>query len=258
MSPENECPMGRLPLLFLCLILCSCASVSVRKVQRLTKNTPSRLPEKIYVHPFAFYDPALRVDRDGERLERFKHDMQERFNRELVKRLKKSVAPAEIVIVDAPLPRGNYWLIEGRFDRVYQGSRFLRAVVGFGTGGTKLDTSVLVKDLSGKKPKPFLLIETTGGSNISPGVLGTATYFVSGITALGNIANIVEGVRTGISFDMVRTTREVTATMATYLKEEGALPENTPAPKHLGRINYWPFNQAPQTKKGTVTVTPAQ
>jgi hypothetical protein len=239
--------------------MCSCASVSVKTMQRLTKDTPKKVPEKILVRPFEFYDPAVRVDRSGERLANFKYDLQEKFTRNLVKRLSKVIAPSEAIAATAPAPRGNYWLIEGRFDRINQGSRLLRSVVGFGFGGTKLDTSVLVYDLSGRKPKPFLLIETTGGSGASPGAIGTAAYFLSGVTALGSAANLLEGVRSGISFDTIRTTREVSATMAYYLREEGGLPPETAPPKLLGRISYWPFNAVPaKPRQGTVTVTPAQ
>lgn len=247
------------PILLLALSLCSCASVSVKTMERLTRDVPQKTPEKILVRPFTFHDPAVRVDRSGERLDRFKYDLQERFTRNLVKRLPRYIAPGEAIAATAPLPRGNYWLIEGRFDRINQGSRLLRSLVGFGFGGTKLDTSVLVYDLSGKKPKPFLLIETTGGSNASPGAIGTAAYFVSGVTALGSAANLLEGVRSGVTFDTQRTTREVAATMGHYLREEQGLPPETFTPKRLGRLNFWPFNREPRRmREGTVTVTPAE
>jgi hypothetical protein len=244
--------------IFTAVTLCSCASVSVRKVERISKNPPSRVPEKIFVRPFTFREPGLRVDRSGERLEQFKYDLQERFTRSLVRRLPRYVAPAEAVAATAPLPRGNYWVIDGRFDRVFQGSRLLRSVVGFGFGGTKMDTSVVISDLSGKKPRQFLLIETTGGSNASPGAIGTAAYFFSGVTALGSAANLVEGARSGVTFDTLRTTREVAATLSEYVREEGGTPVNaTAAPKRLGQVREWPFGPR-RAKQGTVTVTSAQ
>jgi hypothetical protein len=246
-------------ILVCCLSLCSCASVSVKTMERLTKDGPTKTPEKIFVRPFTFHEPAVRVDRSGERLDQFKYDMQERFTRNLVKRLPKYIAPAEAIAATAPLPRGNYWLIEGRFDRINQGSRLLRSVVGYGFGGTKLDTSVLVIDLSGKKPKPFLLIETTGGSGAAPGAIGSAAYFMSGVSALGAAANLLEGTRSGVTFDTVRTTREVAATVGYYTREEQGLPQPAP-PKRLGQISYWPFTTSKPTRQpqGTVTVTPAQ
>ena len=98
--------------------------------------------------PPEFYDAAVRVDRSGARLEAFKHEMGERFTRRLVRRLSRHVAPAEAVAATAPLPRGNFWLIVSRFDRIDQGSRMLRSVVGFGAGN-KAETSVVVYDLPG-------------------------------------------------------------------------------------------------------------
>jgi hypothetical protein len=228
-------------------------------MERLSKNPPKQVPEKILVRPFTFHDAGVRVDRSGERLDKFKYELQEKFTRNLVKRLPKYIAPGEAIAATAPLPRGNYWLIEGRFDRINQGSRLLRSVVGFGFGGTKLDTSVVVYDLSGKKPNPFLLIETTGGSGASPGAIGTAAYFMSGVTALGSAANLLEGVRSGVTFDTIRTTREVAATVGYYAREEQGLPQPAP-PKRLGQISFWPFSPskpAPQME-GTVTVTPAE
>lgn len=250
----------RLPaILLFCAMLCSCASVSVKTMERLTKDTPKKVPDKIFVRPFTFHEAGMRVDRSGERLDKFKYDMQERFTRNLVKRLPKYIAPAEAIAATAPLPRGNYWLIEGRFDRINQGSRLLRSLVGYGFGGTKLDTSVLVIDLSGPKPKPFLLIETTGGSGAAPGAIGSAAYFMSGVTALGAVANVLEGTRSGVTFDTMRTTREVAATVGYYAREEQGLPQPAP-PKRLGQIPYWPFlsSKPARPMQGTVTVTPAQ
>lgn len=254
--------MVRLSLLPLfCLLLCSCASVSVRKVEVLKSQPPSTVPEKILVRPFDFYEANVRVDRSGESLAWAKNDIREKFTRHLVRRLKNHVAPAEAIAATAPLPRGNYWLVEGRFDRVYQGSRALRSLVGFGFGGTKLDTSVVVSDLSGRKPRPFLLIQLTGGSNASPGAIGTAMYFVSGVTALGSATNLVEGLRSGLTFDVMRSSRETAASLTEYLHDEGAFTDTQVLKsKRLGALSYpwWPFNPKTPRKQGSVTVTPVE
>src|SRR5262245_49004102 len=107
-----------------CVALCSCASISLKKVETLTAHPPSKAPVQILVKPPTFYEPGLRVDRTGARLETFKHDIQERFTRTLVRRLSRYVAPAQAVAATAPLPRGNNWLLISRFDKVNQGSRF--------------------------------------------------------------------------------------------------------------------------------------
>jgi hypothetical protein len=213
----------------LCSLLSSCASVSVKKIELLTRRPPPRAPASILTKPPTFYDPTLRVDRSGAKLENFKYELQEKFTRHLVRRLSRHIAPAKAVAATAPLPRGNYWLIKARFDRVNQGSRLLRSVVGFGAGGTRLDMSLVVFDLSGDKPRPFLLIETTGGSNAAPGAIGTAAYFVTGVTALFSAGGFLEGARTGLTFDTIRTAREVAASLSEYLSERGALPSDKQA-----------------------------
>ena len=235
-----------------CAALCSCASVSLKKVEVLTVHAPMKAPAKILVRPPEFYDAAVRVDRRGARLDTFKHEMQERFTRHLVRRLSRNVAPAEAVAATAPLPRGNYWLIVSRFDRMHQGSRMLRSVIGFGVGGTKLETSVVVYDLSRRPPRPFLLLQTTGGSNASPGAIGTATYFATGVTALFSAGNLFEGTRSGLTFDTLRTVRQIVAALSEYLVERGALPPGN-------RLRSKRLRGATQQEpaRGEITVTPA-
>ncbi len=207
----------------LCGLLSSCASVSIKKFELLSERPPTRAPARILVKPSIFYEPTLRVDRHGAKLENFKYDLQEKFTSHLVRQLSRHVAPAQAVAATAPLPQQNYWLIRGRFDRVNQGSRLLRSVVGFGAGGTRVDMSVVIFDLSGRKPRPFLLIETTGGSNAAPGAIGTAAYFVTGVTALFSASGLLEGTRSGLTFDIIRSAREVAAGLSQYLSERGAL-----------------------------------
>ena len=240
------------------LFFASCASVSIKDVARLDPDPPSRLPSKILVAPFTFTDVGVRVHRGGADLENFKFSLRELMTRNLVRRLPKYASPAEAVAINAPLPRGNYWLIRGNFDRVYQGSRLLRSVVGLGAGATLMDTTVVVYDLSGPEPMPFLRIVTTGGSNISPGIGGVATFFVSGPMALTSLFNVVDGVRSGITFDTIRTTREVNAALSEYLYQQGAIPYGKAAgPKRLGKFpnRIGPPDRAKM--KGTLFVAPA-
>ena len=250
---------SRLPAIFLsALLFSSCASVSVKEVVRLSPNPPSRLPEKVFVAPFSFNDKEIRVDRSGAALENFKFSLREFMTRSLVRRLPKYVAPASAVAVNAPMPRGNYWLIRGNFDRISQGSRFLRSVVGMGAGATRMNTTIVIYDLSGPEAMPFLRIVTTGGSNISPGIGGVATFFISGPTALTNLFNVVDGIRSGITFDTIRTSREVNSALSEYLYQRGAIPYKKAAgPKRLGSF---PNRLGPPDRaklKGSLSVEPA-
>jgi hypothetical protein len=241
--------------------LSSCASVSVTRTERTHPEAPLRVPEKIFVKPFEIFEPNFRVDRGGEDLEAFKHDAKERVSRTLVRRLKAHVAPAEAVAANAPLPKGNYWLITGRINRMHQGSRALRSVFGFGMGGTKMETTAVIHDLSVKPPRPFLVVETTGGSNAAPGAIGAAGFFVGGVTSLLSLGNLLEGARSGITFDTVRTTKELTAVLSEYLYQQRAIPHETAqAPKRPGKWqpDFWPFRRAPKKlPEGRITVTPA-
>ena len=242
-----------------CVLLCSCASVSVKKIELLTARPPTKAPAKVLVKPPTFYDPGLRVDRSGAKLETFKYELQEKFTRNLTRRLSRHVAPAQAVAATAPLPRGNYWLIRARFDRVDQGSRLLRSIVGFGAGGTKLDMSVVVYDLSKARPRSILLIETTGGSNATPGAIGTAAYFVTGVAALLSAGNLFEGTRSGLTFDTIRTTREIAASLSEFLFERGALsPERAIRPRRLRNSppSVQPFDSRP-AERGAIRVAPA-
>jgi len=235
----------------------ACASVSVKDVARLDPNPPSRLPEKVFVAPFSFSDGEIRVDRSGAALEEFKFNLRELMTRNLVRRLPKYVAPAEAVAVNAPLRQGNFWLIRGNFDRICQGSRILRSVVGLGVGATLMETTVVVYDLSGPYPRPFLRIVTTGGSNISPGIGGVATIFISGPMALTNLLNMVDGIRSGVTFDTIRTTREVNAALSEYLYQRGAIPyKKASGPKRLGEFpnRIGPSDRAKM--RGSLTVEP--
>ena len=198
-----------------CVLLCSCASVSVKKASYLSRFPAKAVPQKILVKPFAFYDPALNVDRSGEKLTEFKYEFSEQFTQDLLPRLTGYVAPARAIASTAPLPHGNIWLITGRFDRVNQGSWLLRTFVGFGLGASKLETSVMVTDLSGPTLRPFVMIQTTGGTNITPPGFGL--------------------LRSGLTFDSIRTAREVTAALSEYLYQQGVFPYRAAiAPKRTG------------------------
>jgi len=194
------------------------------------------------VAPFTFTRAGLRVDREGEALDAFKFDLRERMTRNLVRRLPKYAGLAQAIAATAPLPRGNYWLVTGNFDRVNQGSRLLRSIVGLGAGGTKMDTTVVISDLSTGRKAPFLRVKTTGGSNISQGIGGVASFFLTGPTALTSLFNAADGLRSGVTFDTVRTSRELNATLSEYLYQEGAIPhEKSASPKKSGKLPGLPI-----------------
>jgi hypothetical protein len=221
------------------LALASCASVSVEKMKHTIppQEGPKKSPDEILIRPFKVTNETLRVDRDSEELEKFKKELRDRLAGQTAEALKKHVAPSRVVAEGDALPHGNFWLVTGEFQRVNQGSRALRSIVGFGAGGTKMDTVVRIYELSQGEPREFLNFETTGGSNFSQGVLGVLTFPVGGPMAFMSLANAVDGVRSGVTFDTKRTARETAAALSEYLQKRRALVGKKPIkPKRLGEM----------------------
>jgi Domain of unknown function (DUF4410) len=221
-------------IITVCLALCSCASVSVREVIPLTEF-PVAAPQTIFVQTFEFEDDMVRVGRQGEELEEFKRTMQQEMTSNLLERVRKYIAPAQAVSSAAEAPQGRSWLISGRFTRVNQGSRLLRGALGFGSGGTKLEVTATVSDLSEKTAKPFLMIQTTGGSNAMPGaIVGVFGWWPGSFTGAG-------GLIAGLSSDARRTSREITSAMAQYMKRHGLqVADDVPKPKPRGSLPWLP------------------
>jgi hypothetical protein len=71
------------------------------------------------------------------------------------------------------LPKSG-WLVRGVFTEVDQGSRVLRAEVGFGAGATDLAVLVNVADLQKGKAEPFYKLQTQAGSRKTPGAAPVA------------------------------------------------------------------------------------
>ena len=221
------------------LVLASCASVSVEKMRHAIppQEGPKKSPDEILIRPFKVTNEALRVDRDSGELEKFKTELCDRLARQTAEAMKKHVAPARVVAPGDALPHGNFWLVTGEFQRVNQGSRALRSIVGFGAGGTKMDTVVRIYELSQAEPREFLNFETTGGSNFTQGILGVLTFPVGGPMAFMSLANAVDGVRSGVTFDTKRTARETAAVVSEYLHKRRALIGKKPIkPKRLGEM----------------------
>jgi hypothetical protein len=225
----------------LTLFLSGCASVSVSEtIVRPNPGRPLVFPQTIYVRNYEAPLENLRVDRDGEKLQTFIVQKQDRLSRNLKRRLNKHLAPTEIIATTAPIPQGPGWLLEGTFDRINQGSRALRSIIGLGLGGTKIDTTTKVYQLGNpkrrEKPELIFVIRTTGGSGASPGAIGGFSPF-GPLGPFGMVPNAIFGAQTGLAFDTNRTAREITAALSEFAWQEGLISEDQAlGPKRLGRI----------------------
>jgi hypothetical protein len=194
-------------------MLTGCASVSLSK--REWRDAKPEVPERIFVRPFAVEPGISRVDRVGGALEDFEETFSKDFARRLAERLSKHVAPTEVAGADQKIPRGNVWVVEGRFTRLNQGSRALRAFVGFGLGGTKTEALVKVlRPVERGRMETVAEFETTGGSNAEPGAL-----FGGPFGAVPRLATQVAA--SGLSADARRTARTITAAISERLHARG-------------------------------------
>lgn len=200
----------------------SCASVSVYK-QRETGESKPPAPQKIYVQNFRGEDSCFRVDRKDDSLSAFREKITTQLADDLVKKLTDSGFQAEILTSNAKLPRGPFWLVGGSFERVNQGSRMLRALIGLGAGGTKVETTVVVSRLDTIKPTEILTFRTSGGSNTEPG----PGALVLPTDPLDVILPIVwASSMTGLTKDTSRTAKEITATLSEYMTKQGIPTKN--------------------------------
>ncbi len=190
-----------------------CASVSLSK--REWRDAEPEAPEKIYVRPFALERGIPRVDREGDGLAEFERKFPEDFARRLAERLSKHVAPAVAAGADEKIAAGDVWVVEGRFTRLNQGSRALRALVGFGLGGTKTEAAVVVLRPNARGGMETVAeFETTGGSNAEPGALFGGPFGAAPRLAAQLAAS-------GLSADARRTARMITAAISEKLHARG-------------------------------------
>ncbi len=199
---------------FIVLGAAGCASVSVTDVkQAMTVGVPGVKPALIAVAPFATDPGTFNVDRTGAELTDFQDNLQKMLMAALVADIRTHLAPSQVVY-GTPPAGGNYWVVTGTFVRVNQGSRFLRSAIGFGAGGTKMETAVVVYNMSGSQPTPFLTFATTGGSGAEPGAVVAADPVSVALNAVGGAAK-------GLTGDTKRTSRMITAALSDYMYGKG-------------------------------------
>jgi hypothetical protein len=228
MNVMTKAAAGLLPT----LVLASCASVSVEDG---TERVTQKMPEMIYVLDFSTAHSDFQVDRTGTELAEFKKNLQLMLNTAMVADLTDRLAPAVPGTKSDGSLRKNAWLVRGEFTTVYQGSRLLRSAIGFGAGGTKVETRVQVYDLAQNPGVPFLTFSTTGGSGSEPGAILALTTDPLEI-AIGGVS----GAAHGLSEDTKRTAREITAKFSDYMYNRGWIfQDQWIKPKHARETDSW-------------------
>jgi hypothetical protein len=218
-------------LLALSCALTSCASISVDDARESVRQNK---PSLVYVMDFSTAHADVEVDRTGDALADFKKNLQLMLSTGLVKEISDRLVPAIAENKPANQREKNAWLVRGEFITVKQGSRLLRSAIGFGAGGTKLETRVQVYDAQ-NPDAPFLTFNTTGGSNAEPGAILALSY-----DPLQLAIGAVSGAAHGLSEDAARTSREITAELSDYMYARGWISDQQRvAPKHERDTDTW-------------------
>jgi len=202
------------------LALSSCSSVGVYSVE----SNATRLrnaPTHVWVERFSAPMSAFQL---GERTASEKRVLRD----EIVANLARSTA-AQIRVhaanssVMGPTSRVSpgAWVVRGQINRVDQGSRALRAGIGFGMGRTEMRTNVSVFLVTESGLVPLMRFNTTGGSGMEPGVaFGLAT---GGASTVATVASAGLGSLPGVSTDIDRTSYEIAAVLSVQLQQNGLL-----------------------------------
>jgi hypothetical protein len=231
------------PLLLATLIashfFLGCAAISVEDT-KAHPPAPQQLPKKIILLPYRATPKKFIVQDPGPERTKIIHSEQKALALDLQKRLQKYIAPTMLKKEKSNLPTGNYWLVEGSWDKVIAGNRYLRAVIGLGAGKSIMSTTTTISYYKNRAWKPFLTIKTTGGSGIAPGAASALTPI--GPLSLSNIlvnagGSASGGLMGGVSADRKRTAREIVAALLEYL-DEAHLPIKKKGvhPKRLGHF----------------------
>ncbi len=218
------------------LLLAGCSSVSVLEESETAALAPVSRPTALWVRPFEVPRGA-EFDAAAPRGE----DPRVRIGAVIAEGIlsrDRWIAPGRLLEPDAAVPSGGL-LVEGKLLRTRQGSRALRLGLGFGAGRTQLETSVRVFHLDYSTKEPWLTFETTGGSNMEPGL---AAMLVPSPLAIPVAVSVVGGAATagsvgikGVTEDALRTGRTIAAAIHDRLAERGAVKREV-RPKRAGRV----------------------
>jgi Domain of unknown function (DUF4410) len=206
-----------------------CASVSLKPQNADAARHSRKKPQVLIVQDFSFPRQAsVRADRSGDQLAAFEQKLQISMREQLVRALGRYGIPVTVAATPQEVrklrKRQPAWLITGQFTRVNQGSRAMRIAVGLGAGGTKMETTAEVYDLSLRgRRQPLFTFSTTGGSNAEPGVI-TSVGPLAPTTVPAMLFSIAGKGAHGLSEDTKRTARVIAAYISEQLAARGYLP----------------------------------
>lgn len=227
----------------LALLAGGCSSVSVTGEREDAALAPTAPPPAVYVHLFEVPDGAEFEVATPNKGEDARLRVGQLIADGIFTRSSRWIAPGRVAGDGEKLPASGL-LIDGCLLRAQQGSRALRLGIGFGLGRSHLDTSVRVFNLAKSADKPWLTFNTTGGSNMEPGLAAAlVTAPISApVVALPAAASVASGAVStasrgfkGVTQDGKRTGRAIAAAVHDRLAVR-QLVERKAYPKRGGHI----------------------
>jgi hypothetical protein len=164
---------------------CSLLSPTVRSAESVSKN-PAARPAVVYVSDFEMApdsvqseDPFAALPLHAYKEESKARSLVATMSNSIVADLGKKGITAERLPANSPIPNEG-WLVRGVFQKVDEGDRARRAVIGFGFGQTDLQVAAWVDDLSAKAAAlPFYRAQLDATSNKMPGAAITLNPYVA-------------------------------------------------------------------------------
>ncbi len=220
------------------LLLTSCSSVGVYSLQQNEGFIVA--PTRILVEPFRAPISHFSLgSRSAEETGRLRDEIVANLAERTIEQLRLHAAAAS-VLDSAGQIRPGVWLVRGEILQVSQGSRALRAIIGFGFGRTTVRTRVTVFEVTSAGMIPLISFNTTGASGLEPGAaLGVATGGVGSAFAIVNAgASVLMSSLPGVSSDVERTSYETSAVISAYLERNGLLASDRKAisPNMKGKL----------------------
>ncbi len=200
--------------------------------------TPIAPPRGIFVAPFTAPPNVFALGgRSPDEFDQTRMHIGAELQKRIVGQVARYAGPA-YALYSAGQVQPGAWVVAGMFTKVDQGSRALRAGIGFGAGESNVTTAVGVYAVAGGQLVPLLAFDTDGGSGKMPGVVFSAATAVTPMGAAGLAVGAAGGLMPGLTDDLDRTAYEVAAVLSAYLAEHNLLDASRKAilPKLRGKI----------------------
>ena len=203
----------------LCIMVAACAGADAEFTKTRAVKTKLPYPDRILIYNFAVspgeVDPGLAAEKKLEQALADTPEDPEKLKTAravanivadaLAQAMRELGLPAERWSGPAPDIQNGYTL-EGQFVTIDEGDRALRMIVGFGVGGSEVQTLVQAYHIKGSRKELLGEAAVTAESSKKPGIAGTLPIgaVVSGIataaavsTGMGVVTEINQDVQDG-------------------------------------------------------------